>query len=44
MATSARRSNQILALRNSYHGAQLRRGRGHGQPDLVRDLVLARST
>ena len=35
LATTYRRSNQILAMRNSYHGRSFSRGLHHRQPGLV---------
>ena len=37
LATSYRRSNQVLALRNSYHGRSFGTIGDHGQPGVVAD-------
>ena len=41
LATSYRRSNQVLALRNSYHGRSFAHDRDHRQPLVVADEPVA---
>ena len=43
LATQYRRSNQILAMRNSYHGRSFAALGDHRQPQLVGDVADARS-